>query len=79
MTAGRKPSCVCGTCRLCIHREQDRQYYLRKTGKVPAQLELSNEQLDRAMTEYFLRKGWDNPDGTDVHIERLRPVVPQGQ
>lgn len=55
---GPKPTCLCGQCRICKHREQDYQYKARKKKPIPA-WEPTDEQLDEMMTQYFLRKGYD--------------------
>jgi hypothetical protein len=59
MNPGPKPRCICGECRLCRHREQAKQHNARR--KENPQNEPNDEQLDRIMTLYFLRKGWDKP------------------
>jgi hypothetical protein len=74
MKVGRKPSCLCGTCKTCVQRSVAQRCKLRKKGiDVPRKKRefrewnlkdriVSEEELERRMVQHFVDKGWETEE-----------------
>lgn len=60
--SGGKPSCLCGECKVCRHREINRAYHARRFGRPTDHLPTagaSDAELERRLLAKFRAEGWD--------------------
>jgi hypothetical protein len=55
----RKPDCLCGICKLCVHRISNRKYRSKLKKLNESSVRISDSELDERMNKKFIEMGWD--------------------